>query len=89
MRTATQVNDPMPEIQETVIKTEYKLRSRPRRVLRVLGLVMALPMLMWALLGWLPGIPSVIEVFGVTGLKIPAGILIAGLLLAAIGFEDF
>lgn len=79
----------MNEIQQTVMKTEYKLRSRPRRILKLLGLGMALPMLLWALLGWLPGIPSVIEVFGVTGLKIPAGILIAGLLLAAIGFEEF
>ena len=85
----TRVTDDMLEIPPTVMKTEYKLRSRPRRILRVLGLGMALPMLMWALLGWLPGIPSVIDVFGVTDLKIPAGILIAGLLLAAIGFEDF
>lgn len=79
----------MPGIQPTAMKTEYKLRSKPRRILRVLGLVMALPFLIWALLSWLPGIPSIIEVFGVTGLKIPAGIVIAGLLLAAIGFEDF
>jgi hypothetical protein len=55
----------------------------------VLGLVMALPMLIWALLGLVPGIPSVIDVFGVSGLKLPAGILIAGLLLAAIGFEEY
>ena len=79
----------MPGMQPTAMKTEYKLRSTPRRILRVLGLAMALPMLMWALLGWLPGIPSVVDVFGVTGLKIPAGVVIAGLLLAAIGFEDF
>ena len=89
MRTSTQVTDDMPEIQPTTMKTEYKLKSKPRRILRVLGLVMALPFLIWIVLGWLPGIPSIIEVFGVSGLKIPAGILIAGLLLAAIGFEDF
>lgn len=79
----------MPGIQLTAMKTEYKLRSRTRRVLRVLGLGMVVAMLLWVLLGWLPGIPSIIEVFGVTDLKIPAGIVIAGLLLAAIGFEDF
>jgi hypothetical protein len=50
---------------------------------------MAIPILLWALLGLLPGIPSIIDVFGVTNLKIPAGIVIAGLLFAAIGFEDF
>ena len=79
----------MLEIPPAAMRTEYKLRSRPRRVLRVLGLGMVVAMLLWGFLGWLPGIPSVIEVFGVTDLKIPAGILIAGLLLAAIGFEDF
>ena len=77
------------EIPTSAMKTEFKLRSRPRRVLRVLGLGMVVAMLIWVLLGLLPGIPSVIEVFGVTDLKIPAGIVIAGLLLAAIGFEDF
>ena len=79
----------MPGIQLSAMKMEYKLRSRTRRVLRLLGLGMVVTMLLWALLGLLPGIPSVIEVFGVTDLKIPAGIVIAGLLLAAIGFEDF
>lgn len=50
---------------------------------------MFLPFAAWLLLGLIPGIPSIIDVFGVTGLKIPAGIAIGGLLLAAIGFEDF
>ena len=79
----------MIEIPPAAIKTEYKLRSKPRRILRVLGLGMVVAMLIWALLGLIPGIPSILEVFGVDGLKIPAGIVIAGLLLAAIGFEDF
>jgi hypothetical protein len=60
-----------------------------RRFLRMLGIAMALPFLIWLAIGLLPGIPSIIDVFGVTGLKIPAAIVIAGLLLAAIGFEDF
>jgi len=79
----------MPGMQPTAMKTEYKLRSTPRRILRVLGIAMVLPFLIWLVLGWLPGIPSIVDVFGVTGLKIPAGIVIGGLLLAAIGFEDF
>ena len=60
-----------------------------RRLLRVLGICMFTPFAAWLLLGLIPGIPSIIDVFGVTGLKIPAGIAIGGLLLAAIGFEDF
>lgn len=60
-----------------------------RRILRVLGIAMALPFLIWLAVGLLPGIPSIVDVFGVTGLKTPAAIVIAGLLLAAIGFEDF
>ena len=60
-----------------------------RRILRVLGIAMALPFLIWLAVGLLPGIPSIVDVFGVTGLKTPATIVIAGLLLAAIGFEDF
>ena len=79
----------MPEIQPTTMKTEYKLRLTARRIIRVLGICMVLPFFTWLAIGWLPGIPSIIEVFGVNGLKIPAGIVIAGLLLAAIGFEDF
>ena len=71
------------------MKTEYKLRLTARRIIRLLGICMVLPFFTWLAIGWLPGIPSIIEVFGVNGLKIPAGIVIAGLLLAAIGFEDF
>ncbi len=79
----------MPGIQLTAMKTEYKLRLTIRHILRVLGISMVLPFFIWLAIGWLPGIPSIIEVFGVTDLKIPTGIVIAGLLLAAIGFEDF
>ena len=60
-----------------------------RRLLRVVGILMFLPFAVWLLVGWIPGIPSIIDVFGVTGLKIPAGIAIGGLLIASIGFEDF
>ena len=60
-----------------------------RRLLQVTGILMFLPFALWLLAGWIPGIPSIIDVFGVTGLKIPAGVAIGGLLIAAIGFEDF
>ena len=50
---------------------------------------MALPFFIWVPLGLIPSIPSVIDFFGIAGLKIPTGIVIGGLLMAAIGFEDF
>jgi hypothetical protein len=34
-------------------------------------------------------VPTIIDVFGINELKLPAGIVIGGLLLAAIGFEEF
>jgi hypothetical protein len=39
-------------------------------------------------LGFTGLIPSMIDVFGVVGLRIPAGVTIAGLLLSAIGFHQ-
>ena len=60
-----------------------------KKVLRVLGLAMALPFFIWAVLGLVPSIPSIVDVFGIEGLKVPTGVVIAGLMLAAIGYEDF
>lgn len=71
------------------MKSTHSTLIITRRILRILGLVMVLPFFVWLLVGWLPGIPSIIDVFGATGLKIPAGIVIGGLLMAAIGFEEF
>lgn len=71
------------------------LKTHPTRVvaikklLTVLGIGLALPIFFWLPLGLIPAIPSIIDVFGVTGLKVPGSIAIGGLLLAAIGFEDF
>ena len=61
---------------------------RLRRGLGWLGLAMAAPMLVWLPLGLLPVVPSMIEVFGVLGLRTPAAIAVGGLLLAAIGFHE-
>lgn len=60
-----------------------------KKVLRVLGIAMALPFFIWLPLGLIPSIPSIIDVFGIDGLKFPTSVLIAGLMLAAIGYEDF
>lgn len=60
-----------------------------KKVARVLGLCMAAPFFAWLLVGFIPAVPSIIDVFGMPGLRIPTGIVIAGLMLAAFGFEDF
>jgi hypothetical protein len=61
-----------------------------RRLLRVfgwVGVVIATPFFLWVPLGLIGLTPSMIDVFGVVGLRIPAAVTIAGLLLAAIGFH--
>lgn len=51
------------------------------------GVLLAVPFFLWLPLTWLGLAPSMIEVFGIVGLRIPAGVTIAGLLLAAVGFH--
>ncbi len=53
-----------------------------------MGAVAALPFFAWLPLGLLDSVPSMVEVFGVPGLRIPASIAVGGLLLAAIGFYE-
>lgn len=60
-----------------------------KKVLRVLGIAMALPFFVWVVLGLIPSIPSIVDVFSIDGLKIPTSVVIGGLMLAAIGYEDF
>ena len=60
-----------------------------KKALRYLGLSMAIPFFVWVPLGFLSSVPSIIDVFGIDGLKLPTGIVIGGLMLAAIGYEDF
>lgn len=54
----------------------------------LVGCAMASFFFAWLLLGLVPGIPGMIDVFGMTGMRTPAAITIAGLLLAAIGFFE-
>ncbi len=61
---------------------------RVRRVGGVVGLVIAVPFFLWLPLGLLSEIPSMTQVFGIAGLRTPASFVIAGLLLAAIGFFE-
>jgi polyferredoxin len=70
-------------------KSERKILEAAKKAARVLGVILALPFFIWLPLSFLPAIPSMIDVFGMQGLRIPTGIVIAGLMLAAFGFEDF
>ncbi len=63
--------------------------DRWQRVVGWTGIAVAMPVFAWALLGLVPGIPSMVEVFGIPGLRIPASVAVGGLLLAAIGFWDY
>lgn len=58
------------------------------RMVGWVGVVVATPFFLWAPLGFVGLIPSMIDVFGIVGLRIPAGVTIAGLLLAAVGFYE-
>ncbi|MFT7246712.1 MAG: hypothetical protein ACI82A_004092 [Candidatus Azotimanducaceae bacterium] len=58
-------------------------------VLGYLGVAIAAPFFLWVPLGFLGLTPSLIDVFGIVGLRFPAALTIAGLLLSAIGFHRF
>jgi hypothetical protein len=58
------------------------------RAIGWLGIVLALPFFVWLPAGFVPGVPNLIEVFGISGLRTPAAITIAGLLMAAFGFHE-
>lgn len=62
--------------------------KRFRMIVGIVGCTMAGFFFLWLLAGLAPGIPDMIEVFGTGGMRTPASITIAGLLLAAIGFYE-
>ena len=51
------------------------------------GVIIAAPFFLWVLLGFTGLVPSMVDVFGIVGLRIPAAITIAGLLIASVGFH--
>ena len=61
---------------------------RARRAVGWLGVGLALSFFGWLLVGLIPGIPDMVDVFGVEGLRTPAGVAITGLLMGAIGFFE-
>ena len=64
---------------------QRKLKARLLLITGCLGVVMAAPFFLWVPLGLTP---SMIDVFGVVGLRFPAAVTIGGLLLAAVGFHE-
>lgn len=69
-------------------RTSRRTRSALRGI-GWFGVMMAAPFFLWFPLALISPLPSMIDVFGVVGLRIPASITIGGLLLAAIGFHRF
>ena len=83
------IEDETTGVQSAPVRTERRATPRWQRFLGWFGLVLAAPFFIWAPLAAIPSVPSMIDVFGVVGLRIPASITIAGLLLAAVGFHRF
>ncbi|WP_346838330.1 hypothetical protein [Microbulbifer sp. SAOS-129_SWC] len=74
------------------MKNLFDTFARSRRARRLVGfggLLLVLPIVLWLPLGWLGLVPTMVAVFGVSGLRLPAGIVVAGLLIAAVGFWDY
>ncbi|WP_237068095.1 hypothetical protein [Microbulbifer guangxiensis] len=62
---------------------------RARRLVGWVGVALVIPFAVWVPLSALQVVPSMVEVFGVPGLRFPASVVISGLLIAAIGFWDY
>ena len=60
-----------------------------RFIMGGVGLIAAILMLVWLITSVLGLTVSMIDVFGMEGIRIPAGIAIGGLMLAAVGFNKF
>lgn len=60
-----------------------------RLSLGVLGIAVATAFFVWLLLGWVGWMPTMVDVFGVEGLRTPAAITVAALLIAAIAFWEY
>ncbi len=54
----------------------------------LVGVVPAAFFIVWLLAGWLGWVPSMVDLFGIPGMRMPASITVAGLLLAAAAFWE-
>lgn len=59
-----------------------------RTSLGLLGVAVASCFFIWLLLGWFGWVPTMVDVFGTAGMRTPASVTVAGLLLAAIAFWE-
>ncbi|MFT4727660.1 MAG: hypothetical protein ACI9UN_002158 [Granulosicoccus sp.] len=73
---------------DTLAARQNDNKQRLLHLVGWLGILIAAPFFLWVPLGFTGLIPSMIDVFGVVGLRIPAAVTIAGLLTAAIGFHQ-
>ena len=71
-----------------ILDTHSSRGRAVQRALGWLGVIVAAPFFIWVPLALVSPVPSMIDVFGVVGLRIPASITIGALLLAAIGFHE-
>jgi len=62
--------------------------TRLRLSLGLLGVVVAAAFLVRLLAGWIGWVPGMVDVFGVEGMRTPAAITVAALLLAALSFWE-
>lgn len=62
--------------------------KRVRRFAGVLGVIISAAFLLWVPAGFIPAVPSLLDVFGLEGLRTPASFAVGGLVLAAIGFFE-
>ena len=70
-------------------KSNLSLRIRIRRSIGLAAVTVALAFFIWIPLGLVPSIPSMVDVFGIAGIRYPASAAIAALLTAAVAFNDF
>lgn len=71
--------------------TDRPVRRQPKALRRYagwLGLILATPFFVWLVAGLAPGVPSMVEVLGATGVRYPAAVAVFGLLMGFIGFYE-
>ncbi|WP_444936908.1 hypothetical protein ACJJIW_06045 [Microbulbifer sp. JMSA004] len=74
---------------KSLILADYFRSKKLRLIVGWTGILISSVFFLWGILGFITFIPSMLDVFGVLGLRIPAGITIFGLLMAALGFWKF
>lgn len=62
--------------------------NRARTILGFSGVMLAASFFLWLLLGWFGWVPSMVDVFGVAGMRTPAAITVGSLLIAAVAFHE-